>query len=410
MQIIKNIHALRIPFQVTDPSGKTIPRFVYVYLILGEKIYLIDSGVASSENIILDYLKKIGRSPKEISTLILTHSHPDHIGSAKAIKSISGCVVAAHAEERAWIEDVDLQARERPVPCFQTLVGGSVKVDLVLQDGDILDLGDGNRLHVFHTPGHSPGSISLWLPEAGALFCADAVPIPGDMPIYQDVLDSFQSIEKLKSFREAKFLLAAWDNPRMGSEVYRIMDEGQNYLQNIHSAVLKVAAKDARLDSMELCLRVLRELGLPEMMANPLVAASFQGSLRVRNQQDLLKDQSQAKDRMDLSYEDEDKIIWLKDQEALANMGYVLERVRLCPIRTGPVKPPEGEILIGYAVLKKTTENTDGKGFYRRIFTLQPIDRYYRPDGAFQKTVPPESVEPLSVRAGKPSRRLQRQE
>ena len=75
----------------------------------------------------------------------------------------------------------------------------------------------------------------------------------------------------------------------MGSEVYRIMDEGQNYLQSIHSAVLKVAAKDDRLDSMELCRRVLRELGLPEMMANPLVAASFQSSLRIKNVQDLQK-------------------------------------------------------------------------------------------------------------------------
>jgi hypothetical protein len=142
---------------------------------------------------------------------------------------------------------------------------------------------------VLHTPGHSPGSISLWLPEAGALFCADAIPIPGEMPIYQDILDSFQSIERLKSLREVKFLLAAWDSPRMGSEVYRIMDEGQDYLQRIHSAVLKVAAKDNRLDSMELCRRVLRELGLPEMMANPLVAASFHSSLQTKNVQDLQK-------------------------------------------------------------------------------------------------------------------------
>ena len=289
MQIAKNIHALRIPFNITDPSGKMIPRFVYVYLILGKKIYLIDSGVASSEKIILDYLKKIGRGPEEISTLILTHSHPDHIGAAKAIKSITGCVVAAHAAERAWIEDVDLQARERPVPGFQTLVGGSVKVDMVLQDGDILDLQEGNKLHVLHTPGHSSGSISLWLPEAGALFCADAIPIPGEMPIYQDILDSFQSIQRLKSIQEVKFLLAAWDIPRIGSEAYRIMDGGQDYLQHIHSAVLKVAAKDDRLDSMELCRRVLLELSLPEMMANPLVAGSFQSSLRIKNFQDLQK-------------------------------------------------------------------------------------------------------------------------
>jgi hypothetical protein len=110
---------------------------------------------------------------------------------------------------------------------------------------------------------------------------------------------------------------------------------------------------------------------------------------------------------MDPSFENEDKIVWLKNHEALASMGYVREKIQLCKIRTGPVKPPVGENLIGYAVLKKTTEDTDGKGFYRRIFTLQPIDRYYLPDGAFQKSVPPEAVDPLTVRAGKPSLRLQ---
>jgi hypothetical protein len=113
---------------------------------------------------------------------------------------------------------------------------------------------------------------------------------------------------------------------------------------------------------------------------------------------------------MDPSFENEDKIIWLKNHEALVSMGYVREKIQLCKIRTGPVKPSEDEILIGYAVLKKTTENTDGKGFYRRIFTLQPIDRYYRPDGDFQKSVPPEAVDPMSVRAGKPSQKMQRQE
>jgi hypothetical protein len=113
---------------------------------------------------------------------------------------------------------------------------------------------------------------------------------------------------------------------------------------------------------------------------------------------------------MDPSFEDEDKIVWLKNHEALASMGYVREIIQLCKIRTGPVKPPEGEILIGYAVLKKTTENTDGKGFHRRIFTLQPIDRYYQPDGAFQKSVPLEAVDPLSVQARKLSLRLQMEE
>ena len=137
---------------------------------LREKICLIDSGVAGSEKIILDYLKATGRSPQEISRLILTHAHPDHIGAAAAIKRISGCTVAAHAAEKAWIEDVDLQAKERPVPGFRSLVGGSVQVDQTLQDGDVLHLESGLTLRVLHTPGHSPGSISLWLAEDGALF------------------------------------------------------------------------------------------------------------------------------------------------------------------------------------------------------------------------------------------------
>ena len=71
------------------------------------------------------------------------------------------------------------------------------------------------------------------------------------------------------------------------------MDEGLEYLQSIHNAVLKVAGDrgpDAGLDSMELCRRVLAELGLPAAMANPLVAGSFQSSLKLSDQQDLLSD------------------------------------------------------------------------------------------------------------------------
>jgi glyoxylase-like metal-dependent hydrolase (beta-lactamase superfamily II) len=292
MQITDRIHALKIPFQITDPSGQKVPRFVYVYLIYGQRIFLIDSGVASSEKIILDYLKSTGRKPAEISQLILTHSHPDHMGAARAIKSLSGCTVAAHAAEKSWIEDVELQERERPVPGFKSLVAGSVHVDQTLQDGDILDL-DYVSMRVLHTPGHSRGSICLWLPEVGALFSADAVPVPGGMPIYQDILASVRSIQRLRRMHGIKFLLSAWDEPRLDGDAYQVMEEGLEYLQSIHNAVLKVAGArgpDAGLDSMELCRRVLAELGLPAAMANPLVAGSFQSSLKLSDQQDLLSD------------------------------------------------------------------------------------------------------------------------
>ncbi len=290
MQITKHIHALKIPFEVTGPSGQKLPRFVYVYLICGERICLIDSGVASSERIIADYLQRMGRSPEEITQLILTHAHPDHIGSAAALKGMSGCAVAAHAAERAWIEDVDLQGRERPIPGFKSLVGGSVSVDLLIEDGDALDLGGGLCLQVLHTPGHSPGSLSLWLPQERALFSADAVPVPGDMPIYEDLMASVRSIKRLKSVAGVGVLLAAWDEPRAGAKALLAMEEALSYLQRIHRAVLLIADQVAGLDGMELCRRVLRELGLPETMANPITARSFLASLEAREAKDLSQD------------------------------------------------------------------------------------------------------------------------
>ena len=100
-------------------------------------------------------------------------------------------------------------------------------------------------------------------------------------------------------------------------------------------------------------------------------------------------------------YEDEDRIIWLKDRDALASMGYVRERWMLCSIRTGPVKAPPGELLIGYAVLKKTAEKSGEKGFCRRIFTLRPEDRFYDPTGIFRDCMPPDAVDPLKAEARK---------
>ncbi|MFB3766218.1 MAG: MBL fold metallo-hydrolase [Methanotrichaceae archaeon] len=288
MQITKNIHALKIPFHLIDPSGRRIDRFVYIYLIYGKNVYLIDSGVSSGEKVIFDYLRRTGRSPEEISLLILTHSHPDHIGAAHAIKAASGCEVASHAAERSWIEDVDLQLKERPVPDFKSLVGGSVKVDHILQDGETIDLDDEISAKVLHTPGHSKGSISIFLPDLGALFSGDAIPIPGDLPIYEDAVESMRSIKKLRASEGINHLFAAWDDPQKYEMVYRRMDSGLEYLERIHEAVINVHSSHPTAEPMELCRFVLRELGIPEMAANPLIAKSFESNLKVIDHLDLL--------------------------------------------------------------------------------------------------------------------------
>ena len=112
MRVTGRIHSLEIPFEIPVAPGKKIDRAVFVFLVLGEKITLIDTGVSGSESRIFDYIRKIGRDPKEISTLILSHSHPDHIGAARSIHEATGCKILAHKGEKEWIENTSQQFRK----------------------------------------------------------------------------------------------------------------------------------------------------------------------------------------------------------------------------------------------------------------------------------------------------------
>lgn len=290
MQINKHVHAVKVPFTITTPRGAMIDRFVYVYLIYGTNgVCLIDSGVAGSERAIFDYLHATDRKTSDISLIVQTHSHPDHIGASRTIKGETSCEVAVHPSERGWIEDVRLQARERPVPGFETLVAGSLAVDRLLEDGVVFDLGCGLKLQVFHTPGHSRGSISLLLLGYQALFSGDAIPVPGELPVYEDVRASVASVKKLKEIKDLRFLLPSWDEPRRGGAVYPRIEEGLSYLQRVHDAVRSCAGNPPESEPLEIAPCVLRELSLPQELANPIVARSIAAHLDLRAQENILR-------------------------------------------------------------------------------------------------------------------------
>ncbi|KGK98774.1 beta-lactamase [Methanococcoides methylutens] len=273
MQVTEHVHAIKIPFSLTTESGIVVERFVYSYIICGKNVCLVDCGVASSEDVIFDYMKKTGRDPQDISLIVQTHSHADHIGSTPAIKELTGCEVAAHGDAVGWIEHPDIQLRERPIPNFNTLTGGPVKVDRVLEDGDVFDLGEGMSLQVIHTPGHSKGSISLLLSPDNVLFSGDAIPLVGDIPIYDDVTEVLSSLRKLRDISDMKVLLSSWDDPIEGEGTYKAIDEGIEYVKKVHEAVQKFSSV-----SWE---KVLEEIGLEGIPVNPLVVRTFEAHLKV---------------------------------------------------------------------------------------------------------------------------------
>lgn len=280
MQITEQIHALKLPFQVHTPAGMTLERFVYVYLICGQDITLIDCGVKGHEAAILGYIEQMGRKPRDIKNIILTHSHPDHVGAAAALKNAVGASVWAHAAEKPWIEDTDLQFSQRPVPGFYDLVGGSVKVDGLLENGQVLTLEDRISLQVLHTPGHSAGSISLFMPGTGALFCADAVPIPGDVPIYDDVVASLASIQKLQDVTGVNYLLSAWDEPRREGEIVEVLARAADFINRLQDIVDKHSHEVQ--DPLIWCQAILVDLGMPPQAANPLIIRTFKAHLLTR--------------------------------------------------------------------------------------------------------------------------------
>ena len=147
------------------------------YLFAGETLTLIDPGHVRNElgepcmEILLDAMKKDGFEPQDIELIILTHSHPDHCEAAATIIRKSKARLAIHRDEEEYFKSIG----ERITRLFG-LEPVKLEPDFFLEEGE-LKLGKqaGIELTVLMTPGHSPGSVSLYWAKEKALITGDAV-------------------------------------------------------------------------------------------------------------------------------------------------------------------------------------------------------------------------------------------
>jgi glyoxylase-like metal-dependent hydrolase (beta-lactamase superfamily II) len=245
--------------------------------LIGDRICLIDTGVSSTSLLLQGYLKEIGRSPDEISMVLLTHAHPDHIGGCLAIKKLSSPLFCAHPADKTWIEDVERQYRERPILNFFELVEGSVVVSLDLRDGDTISWNKGKTIRILETPGHSPGSISFYEEDEGVLFTGDAVPAAGTLPIYVDPRVSIESIQKLQKIAPVKHLLSSWHDPISDNQIQPTMEAGIRYIQKIDEIVVDLSkTMPAETSGEELSLRALERLGIKTNKVLPMVRTTLE--------------------------------------------------------------------------------------------------------------------------------------
>lgn len=252
-----------------------IKRYVYVYLVVGKHCYLIDSGVAGCHQMIIDQIHKIGRDVSDLKAIFLTHAHPDHIGTAAWFKEQTGCAIYASKGEAPWIENIDLQFKERPIPNFYTLAGKSVKVDNCIRNGNTIKLDETFSIKVIGTAGHSIDDVSYQIEDV--MFIGDSIPVKGDIPIYVDCDASMSSLCRIREESICKWFYPAWDI----SYDYKMMfDKTSNAMQvikEIDTAVKKV--NNEKINVQDLIKKVCELLQKPELSLNPLFARTVMSHL-----------------------------------------------------------------------------------------------------------------------------------
>ncbi len=148
------------------------------YAVRGERVILVDTGPAGQESRLLKKLARSGVKAQDVSLIVLTHCHPDHAGGAAELRQRLGVPIAVHRDEVEWAttgHSIFYQAL-RP---FGHLLQRALPVtfpafmpDIVLEHGVELD-DYGAPLSVLHTPGHTPGSITLLHRPSGDAMVGD---------------------------------------------------------------------------------------------------------------------------------------------------------------------------------------------------------------------------------------------
>lgn len=149
----------------------------------GRELTLIDAGLPGKAGTVWKALARLGRQPRDLRHLILTHAHPDHIGSAAAIVRESGARTYMTAVDAPVAESGGPFRHISPAPGLFNRIGyrlawrpsqtvDPVKIDQKIGDGELLPLAGG--LKVIATPGHCAGQVAL-------LYQTDKLLIAGDV-------------------------------------------------------------------------------------------------------------------------------------------------------------------------------------------------------------------------------------
>ncbi|HEY7592545.1 MAG TPA: MBL fold metallo-hydrolase [Actinophytocola sp.] len=174
----------------------------------GDELTLVDTGVAGSGPEIAEAVASLGLGTSAIRRIVITHGHEDHAGSAAEVRDWHRAPVHVHEADAAFVRGTavrpDPVLTEFDAHLWETISALGLPptppcpVDIELHDGDELDFGGGAR--ILGIPGHTPGSVAVYLPAHRVLFTGDTI---GTTPAGEVMLGVFNQDEdqQLASFR-----------------------------------------------------------------------------------------------------------------------------------------------------------------------------------------------------------------
>jgi hydroxyacylglutathione hydrolase len=144
------------------PSGPIPTNAILFACLVTQKAAVIDPSMGSTASI----LEEAQKRQWSIESIFLTHSHWDHIADVHALK--------AETKAPVFVHPLDAPNLSHPgadrLPLQYKIIGE--EADGFLEEGAIYRVGE-LQIEVIHTPGHSPGSVCLYLPNENTLFSGD---------------------------------------------------------------------------------------------------------------------------------------------------------------------------------------------------------------------------------------------
>jgi glyoxylase-like metal-dependent hydrolase (beta-lactamase superfamily II) len=153
----------------------------------GDRLTVLDGGLPGDWSEFCTVLSRLGHTPGDVDSVLITHHHPDHVGNAQRLRC-AGARVFSHPADVPYIRGerhLPIRAHMRfllhpwyVVYMLRYLAKGITRVPAVVEldtmsDGEVLDVPGSPR--VVHAPGHTAGSCALFVEDRSLLFSGDAL-------------------------------------------------------------------------------------------------------------------------------------------------------------------------------------------------------------------------------------------